>query len=106
MRRAPIVLLACAILLTCLVCPVAQALDRWDHELQTGHDTESAFVVVVLSMGAAFVLARAAASVPEALATQAINIIGNFLRISLQAVIHHDAEVPFAPSPPPSVLRI
>jgi hypothetical protein len=106
MRRAPIVLFACAILLTCLVCPMIQAVDSWDHEIQTGHDTESALVVVVLSMGAAFVLARAAVSVCEALPTQAIDKIGNFLRASLQAVTLRDAEVPFAPSPPPAVLRI
>lgn len=105
MRRAPIVFLACAILLTCLVCPVMQAFDSWDHEIQTGHDTESALVVVVLSMGAAFVLARAAVSLSEALPAQGANIV-NFLRVSLQALTLDDAEAPFAPSPPPAVLRI
>ena len=39
-------------LLTCFVCPVLQMFDHWDHELQTGRDTEYTLVVVALCVGA------------------------------------------------------
>src|SRR5258708_17239110 len=42
----------------CLVCPLVDAFDQWDHVLQTGHDTEYPLVVLALCVGAAFVLAR------------------------------------------------
>ena len=46
------------ILTVCLVCPAMQMFDRWDHEAQTGQDTESALVVFALCAGAWIVLAR------------------------------------------------
>jgi hypothetical protein len=54
MSRATAVL----VLLTCLVCPVLEMFDNWDHTLQTGNDTEYALVLLTLCVGAVYVLAR------------------------------------------------
>ncbi len=45
-------------LLTCLICPVLEMFDRWDHTVQTGQDTEYTFVVLALCVGALYALAR------------------------------------------------
>jgi hypothetical protein len=42
----------------CLVCPLVDLFDQWDHTLQTGHDTEYPLVILALCVGAAFVLGR------------------------------------------------
>jgi hypothetical protein len=51
------------VLVACVVCPVLELFDHWDHTLQTGNDTEYAFVVLALCIGVAFVLARLGISV-------------------------------------------
>ena len=45
-------------LLICVVCPIIQAFDYWDNELQTGQDTEYTLVLLSLCVGAACVLAK------------------------------------------------
>ena len=45
-------------LTVCLVCPLVDLFDQWDHVLQTGNDTEYPLVILALCVGAAFVLAR------------------------------------------------
>ncbi len=42
------------VLATCVVCPVVEVFDQWDHTLQTGDDTESALVIAALCLGATF----------------------------------------------------
>lgn len=49
---------ATLVLLTCLVCPLAEMFDHWDHTLQTGNDTEYALVVLALCIGVAYSFAR------------------------------------------------
>ena len=46
------------VLITCLVCPLVELFDRWDHTMQTGNDTEYGLVVLALCIGAAYSLAR------------------------------------------------
>jgi hypothetical protein len=46
------------ILATCLACPLVEMFDRWDKTLQTGTDTEYAFVVLALCVGVAYLFAR------------------------------------------------
>src|SRR6266478_2801262 len=46
------------VLLTCLVCPLLETFDTWDHTVQTGNDTEYALVVLALCVGAAYSLVR------------------------------------------------
>ena len=51
-------IIATVILVTCLVCPVVEMFDNWDHTIQTGDDTEYALVVLVLCVGVAYSFAR------------------------------------------------
>jgi hypothetical protein len=45
-------------LITCLVCPLVELFDNWDHTIQTGNDTEYALVVLALCVGVAYSFAR------------------------------------------------
>jgi len=45
-------------LITCLVCPLIETFDNWDHTIQTGNDTEYTLVVLGLCVGVAYLLAR------------------------------------------------
>ncbi|MGH9684333.1 MAG: hypothetical protein ACRD4S_12080 [Candidatus Acidiferrales bacterium] len=42
---------AAIVLLTCVVCPVVELFDFWDKTMQTGTDTEYAFVFLALCVG-------------------------------------------------------
>ena len=46
------------VLLTCLICPLVEMFDNWDHTIQTGNDTEYALVVLALCVGVAYSFAR------------------------------------------------
>lgn len=46
------------VLATCLVCPLVEMFDHWDHTLQTGNDTEYALVILGLCVGVAYTFAR------------------------------------------------
>jgi hypothetical protein len=41
-------------LLACLVCPLVETFDNWDHTIQTGNDTEYALVALALCVGVAY----------------------------------------------------
>src|SRR5215475_14745313 len=45
-------------LLICLLCPLLETFDTWDHTLQTGNDTEYGLVVLALCVGVAYSLVR------------------------------------------------
>jgi hypothetical protein len=45
-------------LLTCLICPLVEMFDNWDHTMQTGSDTEYALVVLALCVGVGYSFAR------------------------------------------------
>jgi hypothetical protein len=53
MRSRATFTMATLILAVCFVCQIAEIFDQWDHTLQTGNDTEYAFVVVSLCAGVA-----------------------------------------------------
>jgi hypothetical protein len=90
---------------TCLVCPVTQMFDRWDHELQSGQDTESAMVVVALCLGVTFSLVQAILRISRVLPSirnlSACTSLG-----SLQFPVGAAADVLASASPPPAILRI
>jgi hypothetical protein len=46
------------VLLICVICPLVEMFDRWDHTLQTGNDSEYALVVLALCVGVAYSIAR------------------------------------------------
>jgi uncharacterized protein YacL len=102
MRRALMSIMAWIILTACLAAPVMQAFDRWDHELQTGHDTEFIFVVVGLCIGAVIVVARAVLLV-KVIPARAISAVRSLVLTSVNGV---SPATFLSASPPSSVLRI
>ena len=46
------------VLLTCVICPLLETFDTWDHTVQTGNDTEYALVVLALGIGVSYSFAR------------------------------------------------
>ena len=89
-------------LTACVVCPLMQAFDRWDHEVQTGHDSESTFVIIALCIGAVVVVARAVILV-KAVPARAINAVSSLVLTSVDGV---SPAIFLSASPPSNVLRI
>jgi len=54
------------LLATCLVCPLIEMFDHWDHTVQTGNDSEYTLVVLALCVGAAYSFARFIVTCPVA----------------------------------------
>lgn len=93
------------VLAVCLICPVMQMFDHWDHELKTGQDTETTFVILALCVGATIAVARAAVYLSEASPVRTSKATDP-VQICLEA-FHKTGIVPFlAESPPPATLRI
>jgi len=46
------------VLFTCLMCPLVELFDNWDHTIQTGNDIEYTLVVLALCVGVAYSFAR------------------------------------------------
>lgn len=55
--RASKIIIA-AVLLICLLCPIVELFDQWDHTVQTGNDTEYTLVIVGLCVGVAYTFVR------------------------------------------------
>ena len=58
MRSRTLRITVTPVLLTCLVCPLVELFDNWDHTIQTGNDTEYALVVLALCVGVAYSFPR------------------------------------------------
>src|SRR5437879_2583792 len=58
MRSRAFRITAALALLTCLICPLVETFDTWDHTIQTGNDTEYGLVVLALCVGVAYSFAR------------------------------------------------
>ena len=56
--KLPSQLAAVLVPVACLVCPLVECFDRWDHTPQTGNDSEFVFMILALCFGAAFLLAH------------------------------------------------
>ena len=93
------------VLATCLALPLVEMFDRWDKTLQTGTDTEYAFVVLALCVGVAYLFARFVpkisllGSAAEALSSLSSRPIFPALKGSYSAVL-----IPV--SPPTLALRV
>jgi hypothetical protein len=55
---------AILVLMICLICPVLEMFDQWDHTVQTGNDTEYTFVVLGLCVGVLYTFARFSFGLP------------------------------------------
>ena len=58
MRSRAFRITAALALLICLICPLVETFDTWDHTIQTGNDTEYGLVVLALCVGVAYSFAR------------------------------------------------
>jgi hypothetical protein len=58
MRSRATLIIVTLVLAICLVCPLVEMFDQWDHALQTGNDTESPVMVLALCVGVAYLFAR------------------------------------------------
>jgi hypothetical protein len=58
MRSRAFRITAALALLTCLICPLLETFDTWDHTIQTGNDTEYTLVILALCVGVAYSFAR------------------------------------------------
>jgi ABC-type amino acid transport system permease subunit len=58
MRSRTSRIIATVILVMCIVCPLVDLFDNWDHAMQTGNETEYALLVLALCVGLAYLLAR------------------------------------------------
>lgn len=105
MRKDRTHVVVAIILLTCLVCPVLELFDHWDHTMQTGNDTEYPLVVLALCAGVAYSVARF--------------VFKSSLRTFLASILTFDIQKSFVStlcrlillrfdetSPPPLALRI
>lgn len=94
------------VLAVCLVCPVMEMFDQWDHTPQTGNDTESALVVVALCLGATFLLSCVILEILRSSARGGIGCPSCFLRASALLPVAPDSVFPISISPPLTNLRI
>jgi len=105
MRSRATVIIVTLILLTCLVCPLVEMFDHWDHTCQTGNDTEYALVVLALCIGAAYSFARYIFQSP--LVRSAVGFVPDLFLSKPHPCFSSNslAVIPFSTSPPLS-LRI
>jgi hypothetical protein len=89
----------------CLVCPLVEMFDQWDHTLQTGNDTEYLLVLLALCVGALFVLGRL-------IVTLSPNFPASGISYALQSALNsmlfliRPTAVALASASPPLSLRI
>ena len=98
-------IIAIVILLTCFVCPLVDMFDNWDHAMQTGNDTEYAFVVLALCVGVAYSFARFIFTF--ALFRSAGDLVSEWCACKLPLALGGSSFVSLIPlSPPTLALRI
>lgn len=94
------------VLLICLVCPILEVFDSWDHTAQSGNDTEYTLVLVGLCTGVAYTLSRYVAASPT---TSAVSELIQSFSASRPLALGTRSSffiVPIPLSPPALALRI
>jgi hypothetical protein len=101
MRRVLMQVVGILVIGTCVVCPILEMFDHWDHTAQTGKDTESTLMVVALSVG----LMIPAAGI---VALPSLRPVASGVSVVAVAPLSHClfADVPVPVSEPPPPLRI
>jgi hypothetical protein len=77
-----------------------QMFDTWDHELQTGQDTESTVFVFALCVGATFVVLKAAVKLLQPSRSRRTESADNGFSNLLEASVYIPAAATLFPSPP------
>jgi hypothetical protein len=94
------------LLLICLVCPLLETFDHWDHTIQTGNDTEYTLVVLALCVGVAYSFTRFVFK-SALLGFVAKSVFASFAQKSfLSTSCGFTLRLSDATSPPPVPLRI
>ena len=105
MRSKVSILTGAIALAICVVCPLVDLFDQWDHALQTGSDTEYPLVVLALCVGAAFLLSRLALKIAAA---PQLSIVCYKLQCAFASLFspYQPARAMYASDSPPLSLRI
>ena len=94
--------IATLVLLTCLICPLIEVFDSWDHTLETGSDNEYALVILALSVGVAYSFARVISSPLRLIAVKGSCLLKFLAATALSFV----PDIPISISPPAVALRV
>jgi len=105
MRSRAFRIIATLALLTCLICPLVETFDTWDHTIQTGNDTEYGLVVLALCVGVAYSFARCIFK-SALLGFIAKSVFASCAQESFLSAAYSFTLLFAATSPPPLPLRI
>ena|SRR5579863_3487132 len=105
MRSRASLIIGVFALAICLVCPLVDLFDQWDHALQTGSDSEYPLVILALCVGLVLALGRL---IPALSMNSAASIIRSVLPFSLHSMPFwiRPAALALASASPPFSLRI
>jgi hypothetical protein len=93
------------VLAICLLCPLIDMFDYWDHAPQTGNDTEYTIVIVGLCIGALYTFARVVLKISRNARSEGTAAIDGRLALSstsLNLILNSTISA----SPPLAALRI
>ena len=106
MRSRVRAIIVAIVLAICLVCPLVDMFDYWDHAAQTGNDTEYTFVILGLCVGSLYTFARAVLKISGSSRTRRAAAADGFLRIFFQGSLNLIVKSLFPASPPLTALRV
>jgi len=89
----------------CLVCPLVEMFDQWDHTLQTGNDTEYLLVLLALCVGAVFVLGQFILALDPGFSRSSISFVLQSA-FNSSPFLNRSAALTLASASPPLSLRI
>jgi len=105
MRAKATLIIGSITLAVCLVCPLVEMFDQWDHTLQTGNDTEYLLVLLGLCVGAAIALGRLVVTLSPIFRVSSVSCVLQSALSSLPFSIR-PAALAFSSAGPPFSLRI
>ena len=105
MRKRASIIIGATALAICLICPLLDMFDQWDHAFQSGTDSEYPLVILALCVGMAFALGRLILRISQDLPTSSIRyaIQSTFNPLSL---LIRQTVLAIPSSSPPLSLRI
>jgi hypothetical protein len=93
------------VLAICLLCPLVDMFDYWDHAPQTGNDTEYTIVIVGMCVGALYTFARVILKISESARSKETAVIHDCPPLSRTSV-DFIVNTLISASPPLAALRI
>ena len=106
MRSRATTIIVTFVLAICLVCPLVDMFDYWDHAAQTGNDTEYIFVIVGLCVGALYTFARVVLKISESSRSKRDAAADGFLPTFTRGLLERIVNPLISASPPLTALRI